>query len=40
MSSQKPKQSPRPRKRAAAFRGFWPVRLIAAARCRLPHRNL
>ncbi|MCX8505054.1 MAG: hypothetical protein ORN98_00355 [Alphaproteobacteria bacterium] len=34
MSSKIPKQSPRPRKRAAVLCGFWPVRLIAAARCR------
>ncbi|MCX8505145.1 MAG: hypothetical protein ORN98_00825 [Alphaproteobacteria bacterium] len=34
MSPKIPKPSRRPRKRGAVFRGFWPVRLIAAARCR------
>ena len=37
-----PRRKP-PRKRGAVFRGFWPVRLIAAARCRtysdLPKRR-
>ncbi|MCX8506754.1 MAG: hypothetical protein ORN98_09105 [Alphaproteobacteria bacterium] len=31
MSSKIPKPPRRPRKRGAVFRGFWPVRLIAAA---------